>query len=106
MKKVFYLVAIASVLIVTLSITHYLTIFLPQKEQTRLKQQKALETERTTKRITNRLLLQDCLDEVNTRFQKVFEGTTGKYLTDQQAKILIDTWQKEKDECFRKYPLE
>jgi len=90
MKKPFYLVVIAFVLAVVLSIAYYLVVLLPQK--------------RAKKGLSNKVLLQQCLDETNERLDEALESYESvvsiEYLERAQ-----DLYQQQKEECIKKYPL-
>ena len=90
MKKPFYLVVIAFVLAVILSIAYYLVVLLPQK--------------RAKKGLSNKVLLQQCLDETNERLDEALESYESvvsiEYLERAQ-----DLYQQQKEECIKKYLL-
>lgn len=48
--------------------------------------------------------LQVCLDEVNNRVSGVYKDKSTNSLTVKEVEVLLEAIQKQKDECFRKYP--
>jgi len=46
--------------------------------------------------------LQNCLDDVSSRASKAFENN--KNLNNDDLKIILDFIQKQKDDCFKKFP--
>ena len=48
------------------------------------------------------LLLQNCLDEASERFGNAVKDK--KNISYEGLRIVIDLFQKQKDECFKKYP--
>ena len=135
-------VLILSLLLVALSVFYYYVIFLPQKEQARIEQQKqeqlaeelkeqeAKEEAEQEKRL-NRLLLDTCLNEADNSLKNSFislckddgrisggdeasclAGTiddnvsymTASNLYSSLFKRILDKREKDKDECFKKYP--
>lgn len=90
MKKPFYLVVIAIVLSVVLSIAYYLVVLLPQK--------------RAKKGLSNKVLLQQCLDEANERLDEALESYES-VVSEEYLERSEDLYQKQKEECIKKYPV-
>jgi uncharacterized membrane protein YhiD involved in acid resistance len=92
----------AAFLIIALSIAYYLVIFIPKKNTQQLKQKAQLENQR----LINQKDLQNCLDDVNNRFQNAMKTNIdkGNTTSGESFKIFMDFYQKLKDECFKKYP--
>ena len=102
--KLHQLILTFSFLIIALSIAYYLVIFLPQKEQSKIDQEK-LELEAKEKiLLQNKVGLENCLNDVYERFMKAFEDSKTRTLSLEAQKILIDEFNKQKENCFKKYP--
>lgn len=92
-----------SLLIVSLSIAYYFVIYIPQKDKIILEQKK-LEQSRTDEVVQqNKISLTNCLEEVNRKFSDAFKDQKGN-ISNETAKIIINLNEKQKDECFKKYP--
>lgn len=51
---------------------------------------------------TKQQQLQNCLDEVSERYKNAVKGKNN--VPYEEVKIFIEFYQKQRDECFRKYP--
>jgi len=67
-----------------------------KKSRLKKKQKKRLGT-------VKQMQLQNCLDEVSERFGNALKDKNN-VLSYEGAKIVIELFQKQKDECFKKYP--
>lgn len=101
---------IAGSLVVALSIAYYLVIFLPQKEKTRIEQQKQEQEARAEQEKINTDNLNKCLDNEAQKISKTTnalaklarEGKNmdlGTSLDEAEGDYLI-----RKADCFKKYP--
>ena len=97
MNKLLKIAIILAILLASSSVFYYFVIYIPQRE----KERQEIQTREIT---TSRILLQACLDEVNGRLASLPDTLKGKSLSDDAVKLLLDMFQKQKDECFRKYP--
>ena len=73
-------------------------------ESLMLLREAAQQESENAKESSNRKLLENCLDDINTRFTGAVSELSGRNISDSQTKIILDFYQKQKDECFRKYP--
>lgn len=83
-----------SLLLITISIGYYFIFFLP-KQKIEEKAQKENQQQ------INNKLLQNCLDEINTKIKKTFVGS----ISSGTRNTLLDYFQKEEDNCFKRYPI-
>ena len=69
--------------------------------------QEALQQESAEQQVTlKQKQLQECLDGVDKRFRDSYTDVSKSgSMTNESVKILLDFYQKQKDECFKKYPL-
>lgn len=67
--------------------------------KTKNEEQMRIDTEKSNS--TKQMQLQNCLNEVANRFSNALDAS--KNISNEEAKIIIDLNQKQKDECFRKY---
>jgi len=116
MKKIEtkYLVAIIISIILGASILGYGYLDYRYKKEALEQQIRATEQEKierdSKEQAENRsntakqIQLQACLDDVSQRMSKAFEDSKTKNVSAEEAKIIIDLVQKQKDECFKKYP--
>ena len=79
------------------------------EQQVKMTEQVRVEKENKERSESNsnsakQIQLEACLDEVNQRISKVFEDSKYKNISTEGAKIIVDLVQKQKDECFKKYP--
>lgn len=123
LDKVVKISIIVGTLIVALSIAYYLVIFLPQKEKTRVEQQKqdqqteeqkenAEKAEISKKENQNKLLLSACLADADDNYWNYMElNGTGKRTDKNGVNAYQRYWdaaekikKEETDTCFKKYP--
>ena len=102
-------VAIVIALIIGVSILGY--GYMDYKYKASVLEQKAkselqLTAAKEAKEAENRRLLQNCLDEMGQRATGIFEGSKTSNLSNEGAKIVLDTLQNLRGECFKKFPQE
>ena len=97
MNKLLKIAIILAILLASFSVFYYFVIFIPHREKGRQEIQ-------TREINSGRILLQGCLDEVNGRLADLPDSLKGKSMSDEAVKLILDMFQKQKDECFRKYP--
>ena len=109
-KTIVTLISI-SLLTLAIAVFYYLVVFIPSNEgKKRAAELKKLEQQENEKlaenvgKIVDRDNLNECLDEVNQRFQKAIKNLEGQNLTLEAQKLVIDEFGKQKDECFKKFP--
>lgn len=117
MKKIEtkYVVAIIISVILGVSVLGYGYLDYRYKREVLEQQIREAEQAKTEKEIkeqaedvsntAKQIQLQACLDDVSERMSEAFKDTTTN-LTVEEIKIVLDFIQKQKDECFRKYPQE
>lgn len=91
MKKVFYLVAIASILVIAFSIAYYLVIFLPNKEKARqeLEQQKIqIGLQEIEKQEAKEKAVSECTTDFIEGVDKLLKE--GKHYTDEEIKTMTN----------------
>lgn len=71
------------------------------EEQAKLEREAKEEAEQRLGTV-KQVQLQNCLDEVSERFGNALKDK--KNVPYEEAKIVIELFQKQKDECFKKYP--
>lgn len=92
-----------SILIISLSVAYYFVIYIPKKDKNILEQKKLEQSKIEEIANQNRTLLTNCLEEVSTRFSNAFKEQSGN-ISNETAKIIIDFSEKQKNDCFKKYP--
>jgi hypothetical protein len=97
-----YIVAIIISAIIGASILGYGYLDYRYKKETLEQKMKADEQARLD-REAEQVLLQGCLDEIKERFGNAVEDKNN--VPYEEAKMMLGLYQKERDECFRKYPL-
>jgi nucleoside-specific outer membrane channel protein Tsx len=99
-----YIVAIIISLIVGASVLGYGYLDYRYKNdalEQKIKSEEQIRTNAEKTNSTKQLQLQGCLNEVVNRFSNALDAS--KNIGNEEAKIIIDLNQKQKDECFRKY---
>lgn len=98
-------------LIVALSIGYYFVIFLPQKEQEKIQQEKQKNTAMEEKKTNEKLLLNYCLEDAEKSYNYNWNKTCSTQRLEDECNLpsnmadSIDNYRKQqKDECFKKYP--
>lgn len=100
-----------SALIVAFSIGYYFVIFLPQKEQARIQQEKEKKTAIEEKEASKKLLLSYCLEDADKTYSYNWDkacktrGLKDECSLPSETADSIENYRKQaKDECFKKYP--
>lgn len=95
---------LATIAVLVFSLAYYLVIFLPQKEQLRLRENEKIRQE-------NLLGLQECLQKTeNIRNEFWNKNCSGLGLGDDcslpssNAKAVKDYYESYKDDCYKAYP--
>lgn len=79
-------------------------IFIPQKEQFKLEQQKVeLETKEKL-RLKNKAELDNCLNDVSERYNKALEDPKVSNLSLEEGKVLFNEFNNQRESCFKRYP--
>ena len=103
MRTIFNWSVVLTLLLIGFSVFYYLVIFLPSKEQSKIELQKQEQQIKTTQSEKNSVLLQQCLDAVSQKFSTALKENKTP-INNETAKIILDESNKQKEECFKKYP--
>lgn len=99
-----YIVAIIISLILGASILGYGYLDYIYKKDA-LSQKVAKETQDEQIKIQTQLKLNTCLADVESRLKTALGDLKNQNLSNSGFNTLLDFFQKQKDECFKKYPL-
>lgn len=102
-RTFFNLFVIAFLFLVGFSIFYYFVIFLPSKEQVKQDLQRQEQQLKTMESHRNKVLLQQCLDAITQKFSNALKENKTP-INNEAAKIILNENNKQKDECFKKYP--
>lgn len=103
-RTLFNLSVILCFLFIGFSVFYYLVIFLPQKEEQKIEQQKLEQDSKKQIILYNKTNLDNCLQNANSLQQKTIQSPTFKNLNREDLKILLEQFSKQKDECYKRYP--
>lgn len=105
-RAIFNYLVLFAILLVAFAVFYYLVIFQPQKNEKQLQQQLDLEKTNIQQKVTNQKKLSECIDEVNKRFSdpKFLATIKGVKVNSEDAKVILDLLNQQKNECYKKYP--
>ncbi|MDD3687855.1 MAG: hypothetical protein PHE56_13975 [Bacteroidales bacterium] len=93
-----------ALIIIALAVAYYLVIFLPNKERNDNNETRSSQILEATEKSANKTKLDECLNDVNQRFSASLKDNPK--LSSEDAKIFLDFVQKQRDECYKKYPVQ
>jgi uncharacterized membrane protein YvbJ len=93
-----------AMIIIAFAVAYYLVIFLPEKERNNNEKSRSSQILETAEKSANKTKLDECLNDVNQRFSASLKDN--QKLSSEDVKILLDFFQKQKDECYKKYPVQ
>ena len=101
-----------SVIIIAISVAYYFLVFLPSKERSdntyRNAQIERLQQDSTIKSkdiLTNQQELDSCLKLIDEQQRQAAITLQGKNISVQDAKLIIDAYQQQRNNCYKRYPV-
>ena len=88
-------------LLITGSVFYYFVVFSPKREMAKIELQKQESAEAQARLDSNISSLDDCLKSVDKRL--IGDGLKG--VSNEGIKIVLDLVQKQKDDCFKQFPV-
>jgi|GEM_PF-6006785 len=93
---------IAGMLVIAFSAAYYFVIFLPKRDMMKIELERKEKEVEFDERASKYKALEDCLNNVDEKFREILKDKTD--VSANSAKFYIEMREKEKEECFKKYP--